>query len=95
MIALLGDEGLKSGIKLPIDSYCNNEAALTFVRNPGVTARTCHYARWVLFARGAMLDNVIKPKYVNTKDQCADILTTALDKTTFTATPVGYRVATG
>ena len=45
--------------------------------------RTRHYERWLLYAREQYLENFSVPMWINTGDMIADIMTKALDKTTF------------
>ena len=54
-------------------------------RNGGVTSRNRHFEKFLRLALGRLHyeDNISSPEFVPTSDQCADIWTKALDKTTF------------
>jgi len=54
-------------------------------RNGGVTSRNRHFEKFLRLALGRLHyeDNMSSPEFVPTSDQCADIWTKALDKTTF------------
>ena len=52
-------------------------------RNGGVTSRNWHFEKFLRLGRLHYEDNISSPEFVPTSDQCADIWTKALDKTTF------------
>ena len=83
IINVLGSDGLQAKINLPIAIHTDNEAAVSTIKNPGATARTRHYERWVLYGREQYLKRTSFPVHVYTKNQIADIFTKALDKTSF------------
>jgi len=83
IINVLGFDGLQAIIELPIAIHTDNEAAVSTIKNPGATARTRHYERWVLYGREQYLKRISFPRHVYTKKQIADIFTKALDKTSF------------
>eukprot|EP00966_Prymnesium_polylepis_P320054 7376446-Prymnesium_polylepis.1 len=69
----------------PLILYCDNSAAITFVKDVGSKARTRHFDRWIHFGREQYIDNFSTPKWVPTTIQVADIFTKPLDKTTFSS----------
>ena len=66
-----------------IDTYTDNEAAVSIVKANGVTARTKHFERWVSYARDLYQRGIIRIKHIGTDNMHADIFTKPLDKTTF------------
>ena len=44
--------------QLPIRIYTDNSATRDSIKNPGVTARTRHYVRWLLYAREQFLHHI-------------------------------------
>ena len=85
ILNVLGCDGLQIdlGSLLPVNIYCDNQAAVTNITNVGATARTRHYENWLNYGREQYLNKVSKPVWVETREQVADIFTKALDKTTF------------
>ena len=82
-INMWGSDGLQMPIALPLTAYCDNEAAVTTIKKPGVTQRTKHYETWVQYGRELYLNNKAIPVWIETIYQVADVFTKALDKTTF------------
>ena len=56
----------------PLILYCDNLAAITFVKDVGSKARTRHFDRWIHFGREQYIDNFSTPKWVPTTIQVAD-----------------------
>ena len=69
--------------QLPIRIFTDNSATRDSIKNPGVTARTRHYERWLLYAREQFLNRISVPHWISTSQMTADIFTKCLDKTTF------------
>eukprot|EP00967_Tisochrysis_lutea_P117126 scaffold189228_cov48-Tisochrysis_lutea.AAC.1 len=76
-------EFLDNRQQLPIHIFTDNAATRDSIKNPGVTARTRHYARWLLYAREQFLHRISAPHWISTSMMTADIFTKCLDKTTF------------
>lgn len=73
LVSLLKDLGLK---KLPpVDLKCDNQAALFIAANPVFHERTKHIEVDLHFVRDKVQDGLIKPSYVSTRLQLADVLT--------------------
>jgi hypothetical protein len=70
---LLIELGLK--VKLPIDIYIDNQAAIALAENPVSHQRTKHIDIRYFFLREHITDGTIKLHYVNTADNPADLLT--------------------
>ena len=49
--------------QLPIHIFTDNSATRDSIKNPGVTARTRHYVRWLLYAR-EQFQNSIPPSHL-------------------------------
>ena len=59
----------------------DNQAAIKIAENMGVTARNKHFKDTIHYFRDQVDHQCVKPVYVSTRDQLADGLTKALDKT--------------
>jgi hypothetical protein len=70
---LLIELGLK--VKLPIDIYIDNQAAIALAENPVSHQRTKHIDIRYFFLREHITAGTIKLHYVNTADNPADLLT--------------------
>ncbi|XP_071688419.1 uncharacterized mitochondrial protein AtMg00810-like [Rutidosis leptorrhynchoides] len=73
LVSLLKDLGLKD--LGPVDMYCDNQAAIHIAANPVFRARTKHIEVDCHFIRDQVKKGVIKPQYVHTKFQLADVFT--------------------
>ena len=71
-------------LRLPIPVVTDNEATALGVRNPGATARTRHYERWLFYLRELYMEKVVSIHLVSTVHMYADALTKALEKLMFT-----------
>nr|GEV10925.1 retrovirus-related Pol polyprotein from transposon TNT 1-94 [Tanacetum cinerariifolium] len=73
VVSLLKDLGLSD--LGPVDLHCDNQAALHTAANPIFHARTKHVEVDCHFVRDQIKAGLIKPSYVNTKLQLADVFT--------------------
>lgn len=73
---LLKDLGISS--LSPVDLKCDNQAALSIAVNPVHHERTKHVEVDCHFVRDKVSQGLIKPVYVSTHNQLADILTKSL-----------------
>lgn len=73
---LFKELGIKNGT--PISLKCDNQAALSIAVNPVHHERTKHVGVDCHFVRDKVTQGVIKPKYVPTQAQLADILTKSI-----------------
>ena len=64
----------------PIPVYTDNKGTYDIVRNPGVTARTRHFERWLHYMRYLFSRNFIDIVLVSTNDMYADIFTKAVSR---------------
>ena len=76
-------EFLDNPQQLPVRIFTDNSATRDSIKNPGVTARTRHYLRWLLYAREQFLHRISVPHWISTSKMTADIFTKCLDKTSF------------
>ena len=66
-------------MELRVDS----KSALALAKNPVFYERSKHIRVRYHFIRGCLEDGSIKPSYINTKDQLADLLTKPLGRIKF------------
>ena len=48
---IVGPDGFQLKLSLPVTINCNNQAAVSSIKNTGSTARNRHYERWLQFGR--------------------------------------------
>ncbi len=70
-------------LDLPTPIFTNLTTAESWIKNPGATARSRHYEKFLMYAREQYLNKISHPKWIRGHNQIADILTKALDKTNF------------
>jgi hypothetical protein len=63
--------------------FMDNTAAVEQADHNGASKKTEHYKRWEYTLRECVLEGSIKPIFIRTQYQLADILTKVLPKTTF------------
>ena len=63
--------------------YCDNTSAINISKNPVMHAKTKHIAIKYHYVRELVEDKEVKMKYINTKEQIADIFTEPLSKDAF------------
>ena len=68
---------------MPTTICTDSNGGVLATRNGGVTSRNRHFEKFLRLGRLHYEDNISSPEFVPTSDQCADIWTKALDKTTF------------
>jgi hypothetical protein len=71
-------------ITVPVDLYCDNQAAIALVRSDNYSERTKHIDTRHHFIKQYVRDGSINLQWVSTKDQLADVLTKTLSRTTHT-----------
>ena len=62
----------------PIVIYCDNTSALNISKNPVMHSKTKHIPIKYHFLREQVSQKVVKSKYIDTKEQIADIFTKSL-----------------
>ena len=67
----------------PLVLFIDNKGAIDLAHDPVLHSSTKHIKRRELFIRDLVLDGVIKPKYVKTTDNMADIFTKPLQRQSF------------
>lgn len=72
-------EDLGFPLRGPTPVVTDNSAAMFTVQNPGVTARTRHYERWIYYIRELYMRRVITIHLESTTRMVADIMTKALN----------------
>ena len=80
---IIGPEGFQLKLSLPITIKCDNQAAVSTIKNAGSTARNRHYERWLQYGREQYLNLISQPLWISTEVMIADILTKPLDKAAF------------
>ena len=78
---VIGDLG--HSISLPLPVITDSEATYLGTENPGATARTRHYERWLFYLRELALGMVVRVIHTTTSNMMADIFTKAVEKTMF------------
>ena len=76
-------EFLGVALHLPTPIYTDSTTAESWIKNPGATARSRHYEKFLMYAREQYLNKVSHPQWISGQRQIADVLTKALDKTSF------------
>ena len=79
---ILGELG--HTLTTPFPVITDSEATYLGTENPGATARTRHYERWLFYLRDLAMRNVIRVIHTSTANQVADVFTKAVDKSIFT-----------
>jgi len=59
---------------------CDNQSAIAVSKNPEHHGKMKHLSLHLFWLRDAVEDNVISPKFVDTRNMAADIFTKALDR---------------
>ena len=80
---VLGDGGFGLKLSLPVTIKCDNEAAVSSIKNAGSTQRNRHYERWLQYGRQQYLNLISAPFWISTDIMIADVFTKPLDKTAF------------
>jgi transposase InsO family protein len=70
-------------ITLPTAISTDSSSAVPWIRNPGSTARTRHYDKFLMYGREQFLEKQSVPVWISSKDQCADIFTKCEEKSLF------------
>jgi len=70
-------------ITLPTSIHTDSSAAVPWIRNPGSTARTRHYEKFLMYGREQYLNKLSVPVWISSKDQCADLFTKCEEKSLF------------
>jgi transposase InsO family protein len=83
MSNVIGSDGMQLDMTKPITTYCDNDAAVSNVKNVGTSMRNRHFEKWLHFGRELFLKLTSKPIWIETKLNVADIFTKPLDKTSF------------
>ena len=76
LLTLLKDLGLKDID--PVTLHCDNQAAIHIAANPVFHARTKHIEVDCHFVRDKVKEGVVKPSYIHTSKQVADVFTKVL-----------------
>ena len=80
MRGLLNELGIKVG---DVNLFCDNEGCLAHLNNPVVSQFTKHASIRFHFAREAVVLGHVKPQFVGSKDNVADIMTKPLHRVDF------------
>ena len=76
-------KGMKEEITEPMIVYCDNTSAINISNNPVMHAKTKHIAIKYHYVRELVEDKQVKMKYINSKEQIADIFKKSLPKDAF------------
>jgi hypothetical protein len=60
---------------LPITVFCDNQAALSLIKNPNYHNKEKHADLKYYYIRDARESGLLEFRYINTKDQLADVFT--------------------
>jgi hypothetical protein len=74
---------LGHAIMLPTSIFIDSTATVPWIRNPGTTARTRHYDKFLMYGREQFLNKISAPVWITSKDQCADIFMKCEEKSLF------------
>ncbi len=67
-------ESIQQTQKLPIEIYCDNQAAIAIAKGLSLNTRIKHYAIQVFYVRQQVDDKKIDPIYVKSAENVADVL---------------------
>ena len=83
--SIMGEDGfqLQKKMKMPATVYCDNDSAVSTVKNLGSTARTRHFERWTLYGREQFIKLLSVPRWISTFHQVGDIFTKPLPQDSF------------
>ena len=76
-------EFLDITLDLPTPIFTDSTTADSWVKNPGATARSRHYEKFLMYAREQDLNKILYPKWTSSQSQIAYVLIKVLNKTNF------------